>query len=227
MSSSSIEVNTGNTLPVEQSKNRVFDLPVRGEHFELFQPLYDCRHIKHAAIQVGPADALIADLSKRYEWLDTLTVNSENENLSSLDRARVAYLELMKEHLSGTVFNQAERSVTPSLLPNQKLLISPFDINARKIGNDWTYLGDTMTGWTRLENVKELMIDVIVNRVEGDYVETGVWRGGSSMFARAVFSAYGETNRRSFVCDSFQGLPPGDRMLDKQDTGWDQVSYLE
>eukprot|EP00978_Attheya_sp_CCMP212_P041175 scaffold232634_cov93-Attheya_sp.AAC.1 len=217
----------GNTLPVEQIKNRAFDLPVRGEHFELFQPLYDWQQISHAAIQVGPADALIADLSKRYEWLDTFTVNNENENPSSLDRARIAYLELMKEHLSGTVFSQAERSVNGSILHNQKFVISPFDVNARKIGNDWTYLGDTMTGWARLENVRELLNDVMANGVEGDYIETGVWRGGSSMFARAVFSAYGEMHRRSFVCDSFQGLPPGDRMLDKRDKGWDQNSYLE
>jgi hypothetical protein len=57
--------------------------------------------------------------------------------------------------------------------------------------------------------------------------ETGVWRGGSSIFARAVLSAYGQTDRVSYVCDSFSGLPPGDRSLDAQDKNWDNTPYLE
>ena len=59
------------------------------------------------------------------------------------------------------------------------------------------------------------------------YTETGVWRGGSSIFARAVLAAFGETKRLSFVCDSFAGLPPGDRSLDKRDKYWDSTPYLE
>ncbi|KAL3770007.1 hypothetical protein ACHAWO_013383 [Cyclotella atomus] len=51
--------------------------------------------------------------------------------------------------------------------------------------------------------------------------------GGSSIFARAVLAAIGETNRLSFVCDSFAGLPPGNRSLDKRDKYWDSTTYLE
>jgi len=206
---------------------RHFDLPVRGERYELFQPLYDWRHVTAGAVQVGPADGMIADLSKRYEWLDTLTVNSDDPKLSAMDRARVAYVTLMKEFVSGAVFNEAERSVNARLAHKHKLTFRRFDIEARKNGRDWAYLGDTMTGWARLDNVRDLVIDVIKNGIEGDYIEAGAWRGGSSMFARAVLYAYGESNRKSFVCDSFQGLPAGDRMLDKEDKGWDQVAYLE
>jgi hypothetical protein len=204
---------------------RHFDLPVRGERYELFQPLYDWSHVTPGAVQVGPADGIIADLSKRYEWLDTLTVNSDNPKLSATDRARVAYVELMKQFVSGAAFNDAERSVNARL--GKKLTYRSFNIESRKIGRDWAYLGETMTGWARLDNVRDLVIDVIKNGIEGDYIETGVWRGGSSMFARAVLYAYGGSNRKSFVCDSFQGLPPGDRMLDKQDEGWDHIPYLE
>jgi hypothetical protein len=100
-----------------------------------------------------------------------------------------------------------------------------------------------VTGIARLNNVKDLLLDVINNKIEGGYIgmwliyplykysalmlltsvyvlytETGVWRGGSSIFARAVLAASGETNRLSFVCDSFAGLPPGD---------WDSTPYLE
>ena len=64
------------------------------------------------------------------------------------------------------------------------------------------------------------------NNVEGDYIETGVWRGGASIYARAVLATLGKTDHRvSYVCDSFQGLPPGDRSLDRQDKGW-ELAYL-
>eukprot|EP00970_Alexandrium_tamarense_P015438 scaffold5170_cov200-Alexandrium_tamarense.AAC.12 len=42
-----------------------------------------------------------------------------------------------------------------------------------------------------------------------------VWRGGSSVFVRAVLTVLGEADKRvSYVCDSFSGLPPWDRSLD-------------
>lgn len=73
-----------------------------------------------------------------------------------------------------------------------------------------------------------LLTDVIKNEIPGDYTETGVWRGGSSMFARAVLRTYNETeSRKSFVCDSFRGLSPGDRKLAKRDIGWDNTPFLE
>ena len=85
-----------------------------------------------------------------------------------------------------------------------------------------------MVGLRRLDNVRDLIKAVILNAVEGDYIETGVWRGGASIFARAVIAAYGEqASRTSYVCDSFSGLPPGDRDLDPGDKNWDNTTYLE
>ena len=34
-------------------------------------------------------------------------------------------------------------------------------------------------------------------------------------------------DRISYVCDSFAGLPPGDRSLDRRDKNWDNEPYLE
>ena len=44
--------------------------------------------------------------------------------------------------------------------------------------------------------------------VPGDLIETGVWRGGSTIFMRALLKAHGITDRTVWVADSFQGLPP-------------------
>eukprot|EP00977_Amphora_coffeiformis_P003755 scaffold744_cov162-Amphora_coffeaeformis.AAC.1 len=106
----------------------------------------------------------------------------------------------------------------------------PININMRKIGNDWAYVGDTMTGWARLDNVASLIRKVVdeKNPIPGDYIETGVWRGGSSVLARAAFRVYQQGHiRKSYVCDSFRGLPPNARNLDAKDTGWDAMPYLE
>jgi hypothetical protein len=46
--------------------------------------------------------------------------------------------------------------------------------------------------------------------VQGDLIETGVWRGGAVIFMRAVLKAHGITSRRIWVADSFEGLPKPD-----------------
>jgi O-methyltransferase len=51
---------------------------------------------------------------------------------------------------------------------------------------------------------------VVANHIPGDFIETGVWRGGACIMARAVFKAYGADDRRVWVADSFCGLPQPD-----------------
>jgi O-methyltransferase len=48
---------------------------------------------------------------------------------------------------------------------------------------------------------------VCANDVPGDLIETGVWRGGASIFMRAVLKALGDRDRVVWLADSFQGLP--------------------
>ncbi len=57
----------------------------------------------------------------------------------------------------------------------------------------------------------------------GDLIETGVWRGGATIFMRAVLKAYGDTSRTVWVADSFQGLPKPDARhypADADDVFW-------
>lgn len=42
-----------------------------------------------------------------------------------------------------------------------------------------------------------------------------------------MLAAHEQTDRISYVCDSFAGLPPGDRSLDTGDKNWDNTPYLE
>jgi O-methyltransferase len=83
----------------------------------------------------------------------------------------------------------------------------PFDHYTRELGRDWPLDADTMIGLRRLDNIQECVTAVIRDDIPGDLVETGVWRGGASIFMRAVLAAYGDTTRRVWCADSFQGLP--------------------
>ncbi len=67
-----------------------------------------------------------------------------------------------------------------------------------------------MIGLRRLENLRTCVVDVLERGVPGDMMETGVWRGGASILVRAVLRAYGVTDRRVWLADSFQGLPEPD-----------------
>jgi O-methyltransferase len=74
-------------------------------------------------------------------------------------------------------------------------------------GQGWPLYADTMIGRIRLDNIQACIETVLRDGVEGDLIETGVWRGGAAIFMRAVLAAYGVTNRKVFVADSFEGLP--------------------
>jgi len=65
----------------------------------------------------------------------------------------------------------------------------------------------TLLGTARLDNIEQLVKSVLEDRVSGDLVEAGVWRGGGSIFMRGVLEAFGDTERSVWVCDSFCGLP--------------------
>jgi O-methyltransferase len=64
---------------------------------------------------------------------------------------------------------------------------------------------------------------VLEREVPGDLIETGAWRGGATIFMRAILRAYGDTERVVWVADSFQGLPTPDPSLypeDETDRSW-------
>lgn len=136
------------------------------------------------------------------------------------------YLDLMKKCLSYYIWGEATEPVPlTSIIPlrnsflvnkisnylekNKLQIVKKFDFDpARRAGGlDWPPLADTMIGLKRLDNLQFCIEDVLNNKIEGDVIETGVWRGGGSIFMRAVLKAYGDTDRTVWVADSFEGLP--------------------
>ena len=80
----------------------------------------------------------------------------------------------------------------------------------REEGHDWPARAHTMIGRKRLDHLQACVETVLRERIPGDLIETGVWRGGSVILMRGVLAAYADTARRVWVADSFRGLPPPD-----------------
>jgi len=76
----------------------------------------------------------------------------------------------------------------------------------------------TMIGTRRMDNIEQCVRQALADGVPGDLIETGVWRGGAAIFMRGVLKAREVTDRRVWVADSFQGLPPPDPAV-AQDRG--------
>jgi len=94
-----------------------------------------------------------------------------------------------------------------------------FDEARRDKGLDWPSVAHSMIGKQRMDNLRMVCGDVIENNVVGDFVETGVWRGGACIFMRSILKAYGDTDRTVWVADSFAGLPEPDAATYAKDKG--------
>jgi O-methyltransferase len=131
------------------------------------------------------------------------------------------YLDLMEAVLTGSImedpplptegYKDLVSHVLESLTGERSELTEAalgYNENLRGIGWDWPSKAFTMVGRQRLRNFRVLIERTISDGVQGDIIETGVWRGGASILARAVLMAYGIKDRNVIVADSFAGLPP-------------------
>lgn len=97
----------------------------------------------------------------------------------------------------------------------------------RMVGEDWPVHADTMIGIKRLENIEYCFRKVIEENVPGDLIETGVWRGGSTIFMKALLKESNITDRNVWVADSFEGLPKPDEDKYVADKGDKHHKYKE
>ncbi|MEU2172235.1 TylF/MycF/NovP-related O-methyltransferase [Micromonospora chersina] len=107
------------------------------------------------------------------------------------------YLDLLKKVLTGTLASQEPDIDDPRFLPGF--------IQHYITGDAYT-----MVPRVRLDNVQACIAEVLEQEIPGDFIETGVWRGGTTIFMRGILKAFGVTDRRVWVADSFQGLPEPD-----------------
>jgi len=120
------------------------------------------------------------------------------------------YLNLLEASLVGTLYKDP---------PTDPWAGTSYNPAYRALGRDWPALAQTMIGTTRMRNVRNACETSILDGVPGDFIETGVWRGGACIYMKGIVEAYGERDRRVFVADSFMGLPEPDAANYPADAG--------
>jgi Macrocin-O-methyltransferase (TylF) len=110
------------------------------------------------------------------------------------------YLDLLKRSLTGTLYD-AEPDVN-----NESEMTFWRDFIEHYIKGPAV----SMLPVARFDNLQACIGDVVAADVPGDFIETGVWRGGATIFMRAMLKALGITDRTIWVADSFEGLPEPD-----------------
>lgn len=132
---------------------------------------------------------------------------------ADVDALRLAYLDLLKlclTDLGGPTTTSVARTIGGDVMSRE---LSGDQLRFRAAGLDWPLHGLTMVGLARLDDLQECVEAVVRDGVPGDVIETGSWRGGASIFARAALDCLGEGDRTVWVADSFQGFPAVDRDL--------------
>ena len=145
----------------------------------------------------------------------------------ALNNPEDLYLDLMKKCLINSIY--ADISYWHEGL--NALAVSGtynYNQNMREDGRDHPSVAHTMIGLKRLNNIQFCVEDVLKNNIPGDLIETGVWRGGATIFMRAILKTHKSTNRTVWVADSFEGLPAPNPKDYPADTGinLNSIPYL-
>jgi O-methyltransferase len=155
--------------------------------------------------------------------------------IESIMDGTALYLDLLKKCLTHYLWQETMQPIDPvqlryrwlgtwfcRRLAARQIYLSRrvrFDAEMRRNGCDWPQVADTMIGLKRLDNLQHCIESVLRDQVPGDLIETGVWRGGATIFMRAVLKAHEVVDRIVWVADSFEGLPVPDAEKYPQDSG--------
>ena len=111
------------------------------------------------------------------------------------------YLDLLVRGIAGVI--QRDPNIAPGLP-------ATFEAERRRTGGDWPATAPSMMGSERLGNLRRLAEAALHERIAGDFIEIGLWRGGGAILLRGVLAAYGDTDRIVWAADSFRGPPAPD-----------------
>ncbi|MFN8005859.1 MAG: TylF/MycF/NovP-related O-methyltransferase [Terriglobia bacterium] len=162
------------------------------------------------AFQVGRGRIPEEEVVRRYHDKFHVTWNSDGAVTYpySGSNPKELYLDLMKLSLTDVIYENSFESR-----------------RAKQDGAIWPIRALTMIGLKRLDNIQTCMEDALARGVPGDFIEAGAWRGGATIFMRAILKVQNVTDRTVWVADSFEGLPPANTKDFPADTGANYGGY--
>lgn len=91
----------------------------------------------------------------------------------------------------------------------------------------------SMCGPREIDQLYLVILNVIANKVPGDFIETGVWKGGMGLYAKAIFNHYSSSStsstnnrivdhlpRRVLLFDAFDQFPDPEPVNDPSTGQW-------
>ena len=118
------------------------------------------------------------------------------------------YLDVVKRAVLNVLFYELSKPSWFYGADRVPELADRFSLRRRVLGEDMPANSFSMVGLHRLDNIQECIERAIEEGVEGDFVETGAYRGGACIFARAVLKANGIKDRCVVACDTFTAPKP-------------------
>ena len=217
---------------VFDEKEELGDLQVKEKSWELAAKSYVEAIAKNPREprlyhKLGDLQRYCGDLigaSKSYGRAAELRQHKEGSNNSNSSPTAAhtdnttAYLELLKNCLTYQLWDASDGNVVEfrrskpvvsfaRFIQLTRQLFKPPSTNQREFGLDWPAKALTMVGKARLDNIQFCVEKVIQDGIPGDLIETGVWRGGCTIFMRALLKSFGDLHRNVWVADSFFGMP--------------------
>ncbi|WP_431613339.1 TylF/MycF family methyltransferase [Bacillus pfraonensis] len=114
------------------------------------------------------------------------------------------YVELLKKTILFEFWQEHEQDLLSGLWNHR---ITTIDPEKHRMGETWPQIAHSMIGRMRMDNLQMCMETVLKENIEGDFIETGVWRGGACIFMSGFLKVHEIDNRKVWLADSFQGLP--------------------
>ena len=151
---------------------------------------------------------------------------------SQTQLARSLYVDLIKRCVLNIPYVDAEINPIQPHGRLRSLVLAAFKLagiqlaharrgnfTARMTGHDYSDVAHSMLSMQRLDNVHDCVEQILNDNIPGDFIETGVMRGGTVILMRALLKTHGIEDRIVWAADSFEGLPAPNVELYPQDAG--------
>ena len=99
---------------------------------------------------------------------------------------RSRYLDLLEKSLRNAIYGKSSLEMRCRAIFQR--LRHPYA--TRHGARRWPARAHTMLSAARLRHLRELVELTIQENIPGDYIETGVWRGGACIMIKGVLTAY-------------------------------------
>ena len=142
------------------------------------------------------------------------------DNSSQTEAVRDRYLDLVAACVTGSIHPQQFYPLRFRRGSWRAMLLSPvaavlrtkhfYLFRKQPSASTWRVWPEsvlTMIGPGGIANIRMCLERVLQDDIPGDFLEAGVWRGGACIFAKAFLDASG-SEKKVWVADSFQGVPP-------------------